>query len=75
MIGKITKRNKLYILLVASSLLILVLSGLLSPLMLNIERNNWDKTLIDKIDIVEDAFQNIFDARSNQLSKIDSQLK
>ncbi|MCL6098780.1 MAG: HAMP domain-containing histidine kinase [Bacteroidetes bacterium] len=75
MISKITKRNKLFIFLVASFLLILFLSGLLSPLLLNNERKNWDKTLIDKIDFVENAFLKIFDARSNRLSKIDSQLK
>lgn len=75
MIGKITKRNILFILLAASFLLILFLSGLLSPFLSNYERSNWDKTLIDKIDFVETAFQKNYDARSNRLLIIDSQIK
>lgn len=75
MISKITKRNKLFILLVAFLLLILFLSGLLSTFLSNKERDNWDKTLIDKTDFVENAFQKTFDGRSNQLLAIDSKIK
>ncbi len=75
MIGKITKRNKLFIFLAATFLLILFLSGLSLPLLLNSERNNWNKTLIDKIDFVENVFLKTFDATSNRLISINSQLK
>ena len=75
MANKITNRNKLFIFLFSSILLILVFTGLLSPILLNNEREDWDKTLIDRIDFIENSFQKTFDEMSHRLININSQLK
>ena len=51
------------------------LSGVLSPLLIENERNNWKRTVVDKIDNVANAINHAFETRTDFLSTTNSRLK
>ncbi|MFA5806724.1 MAG: hypothetical protein WC879_18990, partial [Melioribacteraceae bacterium] len=71
----ISKRNKKYIRLISLIFFLMLLSGVLSPILIEKEKNNWDKTLIDKIDYVANSISHAFETRTDFLITISSHLK
>ena len=51
------------------------LSAVLSPILIEKGKNNWDKTLVDKIDNVANSISQAFETRTDFLITISSRLK
>jgi hypothetical protein len=75
MTKKIFKRNRAYFSLIAILLALIIISGIASPIIVEKERNEWDKILIDKTDFFEDAINQAFDHKSALLTAAGSEVK
>ena len=75
MIKKRLTRNKIYFSLIAFLFALMIVSGILSPLLLEKEKNEWDKILIDKTDFFENAINSTFDRKSDLLATTGSEIK
>ena len=71
----ISKRNKKYIWLISLIFFLVFLSAVLSPILIEKGKNNWDKTLVDKIDNVANSISQAFETRTDFLITISSRLK
>lgn len=75
MTKKIFKRNRVYFSLIAILLALIIISGIASPIIIEKERNEWDKILIDKTDFFEDAINQAFEHKSALLTTTGSEVK
>ncbi|MCX6171167.1 MAG: ATP-binding protein [Ignavibacteriales bacterium] len=67
MIKKIFTRNRIYFSLITFLLVLIIVSGIISPIILEKEKNDWDKILIDKTDFFENNINQAFDNKSSLL--------
>ncbi len=71
----ISKRNKKYIRLISLIFFLVFLSGVVSPILIEKQKNDWDRTLIDKIDKVVYSINTSFETRTNFLLIQSARLK
>ena len=75
MTKKIFKRNRIYFSLIAVLSLLIIVSGIISPVLVEKEKGDWDKILIDKTDFFENAINQTFEEKSSLITATGSEVK
>lgn len=70
-----SKRDKRFSFLIVFLLFLFFASGILLPILTDREKNNWDKTLIDKIDLIENSISITLERKNDLLVSINSIIK
>jgi len=69
------KHNKIYIIVISFLVLLLIASAVISPILIRNTKQNWDKYIIDKTDVLENSINETLDKKYDKLIVINHRLK
>ena len=75
MVSTLLKHNKIYILIISLLILLFIASSIISPILIKNREQNWDKTIIDLTDALENSVNESLDKKFSRLIEVSRKLK